>query len=255
MNAILTMGVAASKIEFEDFRVGKELVPQGGGISPAKRKTRTPNLRIEECFGLDESQSRSTESTQGSPEIDMYPSKTSREARRGQSVAVRPKWFRRQKSLKVGTTANEVSNSTEEPLPLSYLEFKKDGKMTNSNSLGASKSSPASSGKSAPVPVQTRKSQSMMQMDDWDACSDLDDPEARMDELQRMYDMRTWNMYLRITEARKNKPTTSTTMIPHHKPPAQSDDYDYFTPADDRFDEPEIVDLSQSEEMIFGDLE
>ena len=145
----------------------------------------------------------------------------------------------------------------ENSLPPSYLIFKKGDKMAKSISLGAFKSSPSTSGRTAPVPVQTRKTQSLDQKDGWDSCSDLGDPEARMDELQRMYDLRTWSMYLRITEARKNKPIApANTMIPHqHKRPTQSDGYDYFTPTDERFDEPDIIDLSQSEDMIFGDLE
>mmetsp|Transcript_17328 Transcript_17328/g.32869 ORF Transcript_17328/g.32869 Transcript_17328/m.32869 type:complete len:255 (+) Transcript_17328:141-905(+) len=254
------MGVATSRIEYEERRAPKELTAQeGGSIVVIKRKTRAPNLRMDDCFGLDESQSRSTESTQGSPEIDIYPSKASREARRtsfGSSMGVRPKWFRRQSSSKVRAT-NEDPALTEEPShPPSYLVFQKDDKMATSNSTGVLKSSPSSSGRTAPVPVQSRKIQSVGQMDGCDSCSDLGDPDARMDELQRMYDLRTWNMYLRITEARKKNPTATTTMIPHHhERPAQLDDYDYFTPGDERVDEPDIVDVSKSEDMIFGDLE
>lgn len=95
----------------------------------------------------------------------------------------------------------------------------------------------------------------MTQIDGWDSHSVCDDPEARMDELQRMYDLRTWDMYIRITEARKNNPTTHTAMIPHHKAPVQPDDYDYCAPGDKIFAEPDTVDVSQSADMIFGDLE
>ena len=94
-------------------------------------------------------------------------------------------------------------------------------------------------------------------MDDWETHSDGGMGDSRMDELQRMYDMRTWDMYLRITEARKNKPAP--TMIPHQNHPESAlptDDYDYFTPGDESFEESDnILDHSQSEEMIFGDLE
>ena len=83
--------------------------------------------------------------------------------------------------------------------------------------------------------------------------------EAQMDELQRMYDMRTWDMYIRITEARKNMPAP--TMIPHQqqqppllKPAARGDDYDYFTPGDESFEDSDHH-LADAEVMIFGDLE
>lgn len=252
------MGVATSKsslIQDVPARApkGSATAATERGVALKRSKTRTPNLRIEDCFGLDESQSRATESTQGSPEIDMYPTKESRGARRTSwsSTAGRSTWFRRQASSSSGVAA-PVPRKNKDPLPPSYLVFEQPEKLDSSKSYSPS----SASGKTAPVPV-TRTSQSVKQMGGWETCSDLGDPEERMDELQRMYDMRTWDMYLRITEARKNKPVApaNNTMIPHHQHHKSKDDYDYFTPGEDTFDEPDVVDVSQSEEMIFGDLE
>ena len=112
------------------------------------------------------------------------------------------------------------------------------------------------SGKTAPVPVQSRKSRSSLGT--WGTPNESVG-EAQMDELQRMYDMRTWDMYIRITEARKNKPQP--TMIPHQQQqhlPLRSakDDYDHFITGVEPMDSPDHpADASQSEEMIFGDLE
>lgn len=154
------MGLAVSKVVSEDSGFGKKRgLAHGGGPVAVKQKTLTPNLRAEDCFGLDESQSRSTESTQSSPEIDMYPFKASRTQRAsfGSSMGLggQPKWFRRQSSTLKPATGNEVS-LIEEPLPPSYLVFKNDSnKMGFAHSLRVFKSS--TSGRTAPVPVRVRK--------------------------------------------------------------------------------------------------
>lgn len=216
---------------------------------PVSSKRRRP--RFEECFGLDESQSRSTESTQGSPEIDMYPSKSTRDDRRhsqGGGTPFRPRWLRRQISLPHHTTA--PGTTKEDSLPPSYLEFQPHNDVTNDDTVPSLDVPDSASGKTAPVPVHSKP----LVRGESDDCSEQ--PEARMDELQRMYDLRTWDMYLRITEARKNKPSSSSTMIPHGR--EVSTDYDYYTP-EDALEDPDHhppADVSQSaEDMIFGDLE
>lgn len=236
--------------------------------SDSKRRavlvTRTSSRR-DDSFGLDENQSRSTESTQGSPEIDMYPSKTPKGNRSRTSFgATGSRWFHRRPSTNTAAMgATHKESLKNDPLPPSYLVFKQPE--IRHRSLPVLQTN----GKTAPVPVK-RKGLSTKRMDRWEAHSDGDvtDLESRVDELERMYDMRTWDMYLRITEARKNKPVP--TMIPHHQPPpppqqqpmmhhhhlpmhtTSKEDYDYFTPGDGFFME---TDLSRSEEMIFGDLE
>ena len=75
-------------------------------------------------------------------------------------------------------------------------------------------------------------------------------------------------MYLRITEARKQKSATTAlgsshnnTMIPHSRPvkdlACATTDYDYYTPGEESMElsEQSRLDGSQSEDMIFGDLE
>lgn len=268
------MGIAVSKLELENegIAASKDLIVTGlpNAVRNKRNASRTPNSshrrgRFDDCFGLDESQSRSTESTQGSPDIDMYPSKSTREARRSSfssSHHGRPKWFRRQSNSGIGThkevEAYNNNNNNTEQLPPSYLVFKNHEKTHQSLPMLNSQSS---GGKTAPVPVQTRKSRSMDTMGGWGSPSEEGfggDDEAQMDELQRMYDLRTWDMYIRIMEARKNRPTPNT-MIPHQqqfKPLHANDDYDYFTPGDESTDDPNLLlDASQSEEMIFGDLE
>ena len=275
--AITTMGLTASKsnIVEGEMILSKELTLEGGTANASysnnnkRNSSRTSNrLRLDECFGLDESQSRSTESTQGSPELDLYPSKSTREARKssfGSSAGAgsRPKWFRRQSSSAVG--AQELASQKGDCLPPSFLVFKQNKSSHGSSSSPTLTSSSSSSGKTAPVPVQTRKTQSAKTLKNhWGSLSDggntASDHHARVDELQRMYDMRTWDMYIRITEARKNKPAP--TMIPHHHstqplPLSKNDGYDYFIKGDESLhDEHDTaVDVSQSEEMIFGDLE
>lgn len=269
MLVIETMGVATSKVEQGNggsVSSKKELIIAGGrgGITGNKRR---PRGRFDDCFGLDESQSRTTESTQGSPEIDMHPSKATRGARRSSlnssTNSGLPKWFRRQSSANGldSSSKQQAKNKINEPLPPSYLVFKTSRNSDESLPTLSSESS----GKAVPVPVQGRKKTQSAKaaMGGWESPSAGDlggDFETQMDELQRMYDMRTWDMYFRIMEARKSRPIP--TMIPHqqelHPRPfhAARTDYDYSTPREEVLDDSDkLIDESQTEDMIFGDLE
>jgi hypothetical protein len=184
-----------------------------------------------------------------------------------------------------------VKNDEDLSLPPTYLEFPQLSTDEDDYYVPPSPSGGATSNRTAPVPVGRRATRTItgvtsttnttrttttatsttMRNKDWNDSSCSEQDFEKMDELQRMYDLRTWDMYLRITEARKYKSTTtstsctssSSTMIPHSRRTAEdnTDDYDYYTPAGeesssmDRETSEHRLDVSQSEDMIFGDLE
>mmetsp|Transcript_22972 Transcript_22972/g.63941 ORF Transcript_22972/g.63941 Transcript_22972/m.63941 type:complete len:330 (+) Transcript_22972:164-1153(+) len=135
-------------------------------------------------------------------------------------------------------------------------------------------------GVSAPLPVNKDRKQSSLEIPHEKMQSHLPSSHALMDQedndhLQTMYDMRTWDMYIRITEARKQRatscpgPTTTASDSPDADeqqdmadssylplPPSQIE-YGYFSRADD-MDSPALVPVEvggSGHEMFFGDLE
>jgi hypothetical protein len=140
----------------------------------------------------------------------------------------------------------EASHYYKDPaLPPAFLVLNRPSKPKTG---GIDPVSQSKCGKTAPVPVKSsRKTLRLGDAEDHEAT------EAHLDELQRMYDMRTWDMYLRIKESRKKKPV-SASMIPRSQG-APTDDYEYYIPAGDSMDESEAAASFLPEDMIFGDLE
>lgn len=247
------MGHIASKETGEDARTPASQAKEFKSVDRTSDLKRRPSSRSShrrsQGSGADESQSRSTASTQGSPEIDMYPSKSSKGARRSLQGSSSRSSSRSSKWLRKPAAAEEAKEShyhKDPSLPPALLVLNHPSK-PNTGALPAS--SQSNYGKTAPVPVKSsRKTLRLGDAEDHEAT------EAHLDELQRMYDMRTWDMYLRIKESRKKKPL-SPTMIPHSQGGAPADDYEYYIPAGDSMDESEAATNLLPEDMIFGDLE
>jgi hypothetical protein len=78
---------------------------------------------------------------------------------------------------------------------------------------------------------------------EWDNSNDDDDETTEL-HLQQLYDLRTWDLYMRITEARKRKPVPRPSHqrhIPHarrHDARESGDEYRYFYHGNDAGTEP-----------------
>jgi len=196
--------------------------------------------------------SKSTESTRGSPEIDFfYPSRpfgpSSSRRNQDSKLAIpgsittslsRVGWFRPRSSS--GRPKSSKNTSQDESVPPSVLVINQMVPRRRQNQ------------RTLPVKCP-RKSQHHHR-------TSSSAEEEDIEQLKHMYDMRTWDMYTRITQARENRRTTThnnNNHIPHATTTTATPNdcvYDHFYFPTDSSEEATGTFMTDHE-MIFGDLD
>jgi len=253
------------------------------------RVEKSRNLPIVKGFA-DDVLSKTTESTQGSPgftdalnsiAVRAMDSRSDESVKRlqsavggrGSSTARSGTWFHRQKVSSVAKKPVSVTPD-DDSLP-SAIDIRRNQKKPTSHNIRRAPSS--SMPMKCPPSKSSRKSRQQSPQPYPSSHTIVDEEES--DHLRNMYDMRTWDMYIRITEARKQRASISdpnlsqipaeqngSHFIPQQNfadhdglplPPSQLD-YGYFSGAADEMDSPGLIPIEvggSGHEMIFGDLE
>ena len=81
--------------------------------------------------------------------------------------------------------------------------------------------------------------------------------EDNAENLKRIYDMRTWDMYLRITEARKRSSyqESSSHTIPHHHPGYMASPHQHLQQSQGGLYPGEMEDEAGDHQLFFGDMD
>ena len=223
--------------------------------------TKSTNLPDGSEFA-DDILSKSTESTEGSPELPHEP--IAADAPAVMSLARPATWFHQRPT---SSRNQQIPNRYDDPLPPAgnsnhqHQQSRESGRRLKTQSC------------SVPLKCPARKHRSTQLSPDAshhpNHSSFNDHQEEDNDHLQHLYDMRTWDMYLRITEARRKQNVQShsahyppSSMIPMQKstalPPShiEPSGYGHFSSTEDMDPIPiEVGGSLSGHVMIFGDLE